>query len=116
MPSILGCRLKHHIIDALNQLVLFCIEHVIISLIELVPQVRVAWIMSSQNEDEIILLKLGVFLWVRHNVFYDLSHVLFPITHVLNLRRVVQNRVFYNCQVYILLPVQTQRNHVSSGG
>ena len=108
--------LQHHIIDILYQFVLLRVKHVLVSLVELVPEVGVAGVMSSKNENEIVFLEFCVLVGVGHYIFEHLLDILFRITDVLDLRIGGQDWVLNIRQIDILLSVQPKRNHMPPSG
>jgi len=105
--------LEHHIVDVVYQSVLFLIKHVIVSLVEFVPEIWVTRILFGKDENKIIRSQLGVFIWVGYHIFDDLLHfidiAIFPTN-------VAVGFIFEDVQVYSLLSIQADWDHVPSGG
>ena len=72
---------------------LLCIEHVIVTLIKIIPEVRVTRIMPCQDKYQVILLQFGILVRICHDILDHFLYVRLSITRIFNLRR-LHNVIF----------------------
>ena len=65
------------------------IKHVIVTLIEIVPEVRVTRIMPCQDKYQVVLLQFGILVRICHNILDHFLYIRLRITRIFNLGRLL---------------------------
>ena len=65
------------------------IKHVIVTLIEIVPEVTVTRIMPCQDKYQVVLLQFGILVRICHNILDHFLYIRLRITRIFNLGRLL---------------------------